>query len=211
MRPLLRTLLMAAAMAVLAGCFSGLNSNALPAQRYVLQAPVAAEAATAIAAAPLQADASLVVLRPNAAPGLVGDGIAVLRPGARLDFYSNARWAADAPAALQSLVIASLRAAGRFATVEPDSGPFATNYLLSLDLEHFEASYGDDGGAPTVQVALVASLGRRSDRSVILSFTARSAIRAEADHMQAVVAAFQQATAQVLSQLAANIAPPAGP
>jgi hypothetical protein len=45
----------------------------------------------------------------------------------------------------------------------------------------------------------------------MVSFTAESRVRAEADRMQAVVAAFGQATGEVLSQLAANAAPPASP
>lgn len=197
--PLLLTL---PALLALPGCFSGLNSKAPAQQRYVLQPPpsAASPAATATAAA-----GALQVLRPNAAPGLAGEGIAVLRPGARLDFYSNARWAADAPVALQSLVIDALRDTGRFATVEPEGGPFASQFLLSLDLTHFEARYAGDG-PPTVDVTVVASLGRRSDRSVIASFTAQSAVRADADRMQSVIAAFEQATGAVLAQLMSGIA-----
>lgn len=196
--PLLLTL---PALLALPGCFSSLNSKAPAQQRYVLQPPPSeSPAATATAAA-----GALQVLRPNAAPGLAGEGIAVLRPGARLDFYSNARWAADAPAALQSLVIDVLRDTGRFATVEPEGGPFASQFLLSLDLTHFEARYAGDG-PPTVDVTVVASLGRRSDRSVIASFTAQSAVRADADRMQSVIAAFEQATGAVLAQLMSGIA-----
>jgi ABC-type uncharacterized transport system auxiliary subunit len=184
-----------------------LNSKVPAQQRYVLQPTLAVPAATeATAGAVAPAAGSVLVMRPSAAPGLAGEGIAVLRPGARLDFYSNARWAADAPVALQSLVIDALRSAGRFATVESDSGPFAAQYVLSLDIEHFEADYPAQG-PPTVRVALVCSLGRRSDRGVIVSFTARSEVRAEADHMQAVMAAFEQATGEALSQVTANIVP----
>jgi ABC-type uncharacterized transport system auxiliary subunit len=197
--PLLLTL---PALLALPACFSSLNSKAPAQQRYVLQPPpsVPSPAATATAAA-----GALQVLRPTAAPGLAGEGIAVLRSGARLDFYSNARWAANAPAALQSLVIDALRDTGRFATVEAEGGPFASQFLLSLDLTHFEARYAGDG-PPTVGVAVVASLGRRSDRSVIASFTAQSAVRADADRMQSVIAAFEQATGAVLAQLMSGIA-----
>ena len=206
MLPALMALMALMALTVLTACFSGLNSKIPAQQRYVLRPTLAAPTA----AAPAPPDATVQVLRPSGAPGLAGEGVAVLRPGARLDYYSNARWAADAPAALQTLVIDSLRNAGRFATVEADTGPFAAQYVLSLELEHFEAEYGADG-PPTVQVALVCSLGRRSERSVIVSFTARSAVRAQADRMQAVMAAFEQATTEALSQVAANIVPPAAP
>jgi cholesterol transport system auxiliary component len=186
----------------LTACFSGLNSKLPAQQRYVLQPAVATPPAAAAART-----GSVEVLRPSAAAGLGGDGIAVLRPGARLDYYSNARWAGDAPSTLQALVIESLRNADRFATVESDSGPFASQYILGLELEHFEAQYRGDG-PPSIELTLVCSLGRRSDRTVIVSFTAHSSVQADADRMQAVIAAFEQATAQALAQVTANIGPP---
>jgi cholesterol transport system auxiliary component len=206
-RPLLLSILLSASLA-LPGCFSGLNSRMPVQQRYVLQ-PTAARDAPPSGTQPsgAQPSGALQVLRPTAAPGLAGEGIAVLRAGARLDYYSNARWASDAPASLQSQVVESLRAGGRFAMVEAEGGPFASQYLLSLELTHFEARYLGEG-PPTVEVALVASLGRRNDRSVIVSFTAHSAVRAEADRMQSVMAAFEQATGEVLAQLTANLGPP---
>jgi cholesterol transport system auxiliary component len=194
------------ALIALPGCVSGLNSKIPPQQSYVLQsAPVSAQAPSGLAA-PVSG-ASVEVLRPSAAPGLEREGIAVLRAGRRLDFYNNARWAARAPAMWQALVIDSLRNAGRFAAVESDGEPFAAQYVLGLELQHFEAVYGD-AGAPSIRVALVGTLGRRSDRVVIASFTARSEVQAGADRMQAVIAAFDQASGEALAQLAANIAPP---
>ncbi|HEY3808768.1 MAG TPA: ABC-type transport auxiliary lipoprotein family protein [Steroidobacteraceae bacterium] len=199
-------------MLLLPGCFSGLNSRAPVQQRYLLQLPArpAAAPSAAPAAAAGPATGTLQVLRPNAAPGLAAEGIAVLRPGDRLDYYSNARWAADAPSAVQDLLIDALRRAGRFTTVESEGGPFASQYLLSLDLTHFEARYGDSG-APTVEVELVASLGRRSDRSLLRTLTAGSSVRAQADRMQAVIAAFGQATDDVLGQISAQLTPPTAP
>jgi cholesterol transport system auxiliary component len=214
-----RLLLALWSVLLLPGCFSGLNSRAPAQQRYVLQlpaqpAPPANAAGTAsTAAAPSSATGpagTLQVLRPNAAPGLASEGIAVLRPGDRLGYYSDARWAADAPAAVQDLLIEALRRAGRFTTVEPEGGPFASQYLLSLDLTHFEARY-PDSGPPTIEVALVASLGRRSDRSLLRTLTAGSSVRAQADRMQAVIAAFGQATDDVLGQISAQLTPPTAP
>jgi ABC-type uncharacterized transport system auxiliary subunit len=200
----------------LAGCVSGLSSHQTIAQRYILlagespenAAAAAGEAAGAATARPLTAGESLRVLRPEAAPGLEGHGIAVLRPGARLDEYRDARWAADTPEALQRLIVDALRRAGRFAVVESDTGPFSAQYLLSLELQHFEARYDSAEGPPTIEVALVATLGRRSDGSVVASIPVSSRVRAAADRMQAVIDAFQSATRSALSQLAEAIAPP---
>jgi cholesterol transport system auxiliary component len=197
----MRMLLVLMATAALPACFSGLNSKIPPPQRYVLQV----ESANAPGA--VGSDASVEVLRPSSAPGLGGDGIVVLRSGARLDFYSNARWADAAPLELQGLVIDALRTGGHFATVESDSGPFAAQYLLSMNIENFQAEYLD-AGPPTVLVTLTCTLGRRSDRRVIVSFTAQGSVKADADRMQAVIAAFGQATSQVMMQIATSTLPP---
>jgi cholesterol transport system auxiliary component len=130
------------------------------------------------------------------------------RPRQRLDYYSDARWAESAPTLLQGLVVETLRQHGRFTLVEPDTGPFDAQYLLSLELTHFEADYGDSG-PPTVRVELVCALGQRSGRHVLESFTAHGSATASADRMQAVVDAFQQATQEALTQLGTRLAPPA--
>jgi ABC-type uncharacterized transport system auxiliary subunit len=204
MRKQIRLLPVLMAAAALPACFSGLNSKLPAPQRYVLQGEITQPPGA------VRTDASVEVLRPSAGPGLGGDGIVVLRSGARLDFYSNARWADAAPLELQGLVIDALRTGGRFATVESDSGPFAAQYLLSMNIDNFQVEYRD-AGPPTVQVTLTCALGKRSDRSVIVSFTAQGTVRADADRMQAVIAAFGQATSQAMTQIAANIVPPAAP
>jgi cholesterol transport system auxiliary component len=198
------------AVIALAACVSGLNTKVPARQSYTLQgvsAPADGPGAAAAAPEGPPAASSIEVLAPSAAPGLGRADIVVLRPGERLDFYANARWAAAAPVMLQSLVIDRLRAANRFASVESDTGPFSAQYVLSLELQHFEAVY-EAAGAPTVRVALVCTLGRRTDRNVVASFTVRSEVRADADRMEAVVAAFDEATGRVLEQLAAEVVPP---
>jgi cholesterol transport system auxiliary component len=195
---------------LLAGCFSGFSSNQRPQQTYVLRLPAATIADPSQAPAVVHGTdpaGSLEVLLPSAGAGLTGEGIAVLRSGQRLDYYSDARWAEPAPALLEALVIETLRQKGRFALVEPDGGPFDAQYLLSLELTHFEAEYADSG-PPTVRVEVVCALGRRSGRAVLESFTAVGSAAASADHMQAVVEAFEQATRAALTQIGTRLALP---
>jgi cholesterol transport system auxiliary component len=198
-------LAMASAWLLLAGCSGGLKSNLPAAQIYLLRpgiAPAAAAAAPGLG--------NLQVMLPQASAGLATDRIVLLRSGARLDYYGGARWATTAPAMLQMLVIDALRASNRFAMVESDTGPFPAEYVLSMELRHFEADYTTTG-PPMVHVALDASLGRRGKRDIIVSCSADSQVKAGADRMQAVVAAFEQASGEALSQLAARIALPAAP
>jgi cholesterol transport system auxiliary component len=188
------------AAGALAGCVNGLRSN-VPAPQIYLLDPRPATVASGVAGA----RETLQVLAPRAAPGLGTDGIAVLRPGGRLDYYLGARWAAAAPPMLQTLAIDALRASQRFALVEPDSGPFPADYELILEVRHFEARYGDEA-APTIHVTLIASVGRRSMSAPSANLVADSEVKAQDNRMQAVVAAFEQATAQALGKLVAAVA-----
>jgi cholesterol transport system auxiliary component len=194
--------MMVAALLLLAGCSGGLKSNLPLAQVYVLRPSWSVPSSTATVRA-----GSVQVMLPLPAAGLASDSIVVLRSGERLDYYSGARWAAAAPGMLQTLAIDALRGANRFAMVESDAGPFASDYVLSLELRHFEAEY-TGAGPPTVHVELVSTFGKRGSRDVITSFTASSRVAADADRLQAVVAAFERATGDALTQIATNVSLP---
>jgi len=205
--------LAAASLACLlaAGCSSWLKSNLPVSQVYVLRPTWPTMPGSAAVNPPgATATATIQVEFPIAAPGLATDGIAVLRSGERLDYYSAARWAGAAPGMLQMLAIDALRATHRFTMVESDAGPFGSDYVLSLELNHFEAEYSSPG-PPTVHVALVATLGKRGSREVLASVAADSKVSADADRLQAVVAAFEHATGDALSQLAAEVPAPVLP
>ena len=197
----------------LAGC-AGLHSNESATQVYTLAPPLPAMAETAAAAPGTPgvppAAATLKVLRPLSAPGLDGDAIVLTRGGQQLDFYAHSRWAAPLPELLQSAAIDALRAAGRFRAVQSDAAPLDADYLLQLEIRRFQAEYHGDG-PPTIVVQLVATLGRRSDRSLISSAVAEGATAAGANRMQSVSAAFEAALGQALAQLVDRIQPPAAP
>jgi len=63
-------------------------------------------------------------------------------------------------------------------------------------------------GPPTVQVQLLATLGRRADRSVLATVSASGTAPASENRMQSVVAAFQAALGTALGELSAGLATP---
>lgn len=204
-------LLAALAAIALTACVSGLHSNEPAPQSYLLDPGPAAVApdVTAVPGVPASRR-SLQVLAPAAGPGLAGDAIAVLRSGARFDHYRGARWAADTTAMLQALAIDALRPTGRFSLVDAEGAPFVPDYVLALELRHFEAQYRE-AGPPTVHVTLIATLARRGAGESAISVIADSEVRAQDDRMQAVVAAFGEATGQALRKVvAAVVAVPPG-
>ncbi len=179
----------------LTSCGSVFESDLDAPQSYVLRLPPAT-------APEINRDAGRVVVqRPEASPGLESERIALIRSEQRFDFYAASRWAAPAPDVVGSVMIDTLRATGTFSAVLDDSAPFAARYSLRCTLRRFEADYTKGGGAPTVFVALDCTLGRRRDRELLASFTAQGSARAADDRLNAVVAAFESATAAAMAEL----------
>ena len=74
-------------------------------------------------------------------------------------------------------------------------------YNLRCHLHRFEADYTKGGGAPTVYVVLDCTLGRHRDRELLATFTAQGSAKAGEDRLNAVVAAFEAATAAAMNEL----------
>jgi cholesterol transport system auxiliary component len=191
-----------------AGCAS-FHSDAPAVQVYALDPTFAAAPAPAVppaAAAPVSAVPTLQVLRPLAAPGLDTTGIALTRDGQRLDYYAASRWPAPLPELVQSLAVESLRASGKFRSVQPDAGAFAADLVLQLEIKRCQAAYAGEG-APFVQVQLLATLGRRDERAILATVTAEASVPATDNRMRPVVAAFQSALGAALTDLATRVTP----
>jgi cholesterol transport system auxiliary component len=191
----LRTWLCLSVSLPLAACSGVFESDLAAPQSYVLRLPAAA------ASAPTNGAGSVLVQRPEASPGLESERIALLRSQQRFDFYAASRWAAPAPDVIESVMVDTLRATGAFSAVFDDSAPFAPRYSLRCTLRRFEADYTKGGGAPTVFVALDCTLGRHRDRELLASFTASGSAVATEDRLNAVVAAFESATAVAMKEL----------
>ena len=179
----------------LLGCSGVFESDMAAPQAYVLRLPPGA------APEPGPTGGRVVVQRPEASPGLESERIALLRSEQRFDFYAASRWAAPAPDIVESVIIDTLRATGAFSAVLDDSAAFAGRYSLRCTLRRFEADYTKGSGAPTVFVTLDCTLGRRRDRELLASFTAQGSARAAEDRLNAVVGAFEAATAAAMSEL----------
>jgi cholesterol transport system auxiliary component len=204
-RPLRRALAFAASgalAAALGACGSLLHNDAPALQAWALAAPVAAPAAGA-AVTPIPA--TLRVLRPLAAAALDTDRIALLRADRSLDYYAANRWPGRVPELLQGLVIDTLRAAGSYRAVQPESAPFAYQETLQVEVRDFQAEYAA-GGAPVVRVALVCTLGQRGDNGVLATFTLSGSAAATDNRMHAIVAAFNQALDAALAALPGQVA-----
>jgi cholesterol transport system auxiliary component len=188
-----RIAIVAAALALAAGCFGGLKNEAPAPLTYRLDAP------RLEAGEPLAADLAVVVDR--AAPGLDTDRVAGRWPGMRLDYIAGARWADGLPVLLQSALVESFQDSGRLRSVQGDMGRFRATHSLVLEVRRFEADYAA-GGLPVAQVEFAATLGRLSDREVLASFTVAASESAAENRQSSVVAALDAAFARAAAEVA---------
>lgn len=181
------------------GCSGVLHSDAPPVQVYSLTAP---PASSDPAEPPAAVAGSLRVAHPLAGPGLGTSQIVLRQPDYRLNVYAASTWAADTPSLVESLAVRTMRASGRWSSVQDAESPFPSKYLLRISIRRFDADYGADGGAPpTVHVTLDCTLGAEEGREVLASFVASGSATARANRLGEVVAAFQRATDQALASM----------
>ena len=186
-----------------AGCSNALlGPNGDPPVLYRLDAPAAASGAQVPARLPL----ALAVARPRAAESLDGDRIAVVQPGNRFDHYAEVRWLEPAPEMLQSLLVRTLQAGGRFETVVAAPSRVPADLLLDVELRRFEARYSSADSAPVVDVEMQFTLvDLRNGRRVPGPLASAQALAA-ADRRAEVASAFQLATGEVLARASAWLA-----
>jgi len=187
-------------LAALAGCTGSLFKSDSPEPRTYALRP---------APAPVQGverlPASIRIGRPRAAPGLDSNQIAVLKDERELDHIRAAQWGDRAPRVLQAFLVASLDASGLFASVTPDDSPVPANYLIDIELRDFEVVYAD-AGPPVAKVLLVASLLATSERTLVDSFELGAEVHATENRLGPIVAAMEQASREVASELARRTA-----
>ena len=188
-----------------AGCSGLLRSDARAVQVYTLRADDASShGGTDPGSAP---SLSLRVAHPLAGPGLNTSQIVLLQPDHRMNVYAASTWAADAPALVESLATQTLRASGKWRSVEDAESPFPSDYLLQIAIRRFDADYSAGSDTPpTVHVTLDCTLGAEDGRTILASFVADGSAAASANKLSEVVAAFQQATDQALGSMSQQAA-----
>ena len=202
----------ASSMALLLGGCAGnlLRSDAEAPDTFRLGFAAATAAATA-SATPSNSGLALAVARPRAAAAIDTDRIAVLSAGNRFDYYAAARWAESAPQMLQQNLVSALAATAQFGGgVMTAPARVPTELLLDVELRRFEvvttgADAASSGAAPVVYVQVQASLVDTRRLARVTNFVSEAAVPASENRLSAVVAAFDRANAQVVSDIAARV------
>jgi len=189
-----RAVLVVAALAC-SGCGSLLETDLPPSTNYVLaSAPAASTGVT-------RSDADLSIGRPDLAPGLDTERIAVLR-GRQLDYYRGAQWGGRATEIVQTLLVDSFEDQQLFRSVTTEQSRVSSDYVLDVSVRDFQAEYASDNDAPTAHVTIFGRLIRVSDRQLVQTFASTAQSKAADNRMGAVAAAFETAAQKVVLELA---------
>jgi cholesterol transport system auxiliary component len=181
----------------LTACSGSLFESDLPVPtRYVIATAAPAEAATSSAAS--QVD--LAIGRPDVAPGLDSERIAVLR-GHELDYYRGALWGGSVLETVQTFLVAALQDQKRFRSVATEQARIAGDYLLDVEVRDFQAEYSAAGALPVARVTLVCRLIRIGDRKMVDTITVTGSQGAAENRLSSVAEAFQTVMRQLSVEL----------
>ena len=196
----MRTALLAALALLCSACTGSLFESDLPAAvGYVI---ASAPAGSLTGAPATQADLSIG--RPDFAPGLDNERIAVLK-GRQLDYYRGARWGGRTVEVVQTLLVSSLNDQKLFRSVTAEQARVAGDYMLDIEVRHFEAD-SSSGTIPTAHVMFIGRLIRIVDRKLVETVSSESRVAATEERMTSVAAAFESAAQKVALDLARQTA-----
>lgn len=144
----------------------------------------------------------LTIASPTAPLSLDTSRIAVTRGPTRFDYFADSVWTDRLPALLQTLLLEAFESSGRVPDVEADTGGLTTQgTTLHTDIRQFEARYADlESHHAEVIVALDLRLGVAPEDKQIGRTLIGQRVAATQNGMDAIVTAFDGATAAVLRQ-----------
>jgi cholesterol transport system auxiliary component len=206
--PQRRQFIVSGAAALLSGCGSiQLIPQPMQPQLYVLRPQVAT---------PMGAPVRwrLTVGPPDAPASLDTARIALSRSATTMDYFANAAWNDRLPLIFQRLLIQTFDASNRIVAVDRDTAGSESDYLLQTEIRDFEAHYDTPDAAPQINVSVQAKLTRMPQREIVSSLSVMQQAQASGNALDAIVSAFDTATAAAIAQITAwtlNAPTPASP
>lgn len=166
---------------------------------YVLNAPKTEAAASRI-------DRDLEVANPTAAPGLETERIALKQSSTTIDYFAESRWPSTLPAMVQSAMVRTIERQGLVKSVSNDETGTAADDILSISIQDFQAEYKDKNAAPMIHITLSVKLSDAATQKVFGSFVVEKSVAAEANSVEKIIAAFDDAFQQLLIETTTQLA-----
>ncbi len=202
-RPFLSLVCVAFAAITLASCVELPGINEAPPRLYVL---------TPKSTFPQDMPAvtwQLLVETPNSPAGLNTARIALQDSPVELRYFRQANWTDFGPKMVQSLMIESFENSGRIISVGREQIGLRSDFLLKSDLREFQAEYDEaiPAGAtalaanyspPWARVRINLKLVKMPQREIVATETFERRVRAKANTMTDIIAAFDDALGKAL-------------
>lgn len=144
---------------------------------------------------------ALTILRPDVAPGLDSDRIALTQPDGSMDFYAKATYPDRLPALVQQALLDGFEACGRIGAVAPEQAALHADYNLLTEVKDFAAHYSQPDGVPGVTVSITAKLITTHGRVIVSSFSTTQTGTATINSAGAATQALQQALAAAVTAI----------
>ena len=141
----------------------------------------------------------LILEQPLANAGLSTTRIALWPNPTNLEYYARASWTDRAPDMIQTLMIESFENSNKIVSVGRESVGLRADFVLKSEIREFQSDYLD--GVPHAHVGLNAKLVKMPERVIVGSQKFDSVIKAEADRLDDIIAAFDAALGKVLKRL----------
>jgi cholesterol transport system auxiliary component len=181
-----------ALLLALTGCGSLLGPSGPPPVYYGLTTPKPA----ASTARPIEQQ--LLVDVPRAPLDLDTTRVAVMQKPNAVEYYADVLWRDRVPQMLQTLLVRTLEASGRFRAVGVAGSGLRSDLLLHGDIAHFEARAYQG----VVHVEMTLRLVRAADRSIVATRDFESTAPTTSTRFDDVIAAFDRATSEMLVRIA---------
>jgi cholesterol transport system auxiliary component len=122
--------------------------------------------------------------------------------GGQAAYIAGARWIAPAGSLFEAALTRAFDVDAGSAHLLAPGEPAIAEFVLKIDVRTFEVRYSHGAGAaPKVVVEIYAALSDRADPRIEASRLFRASAPARSNSMHAIVAAFDDAVRQVLTQL----------
>lgn len=187
---------------LLVGCGSLLPKGGPAPRLYTLNALAVPKNADQSAREPLPVN--LKVLKPQAAPGLETERIALRKNNNQIDYYADARWASDAATLLQSSLVESFEASRRLRSVSNDLVVLKSDYDVLIELRDFQADYTSNQ-AIAAHVRLTAKLINTKTEEIVKTFPYDQIETVKGSSLNDIVLAFDKAQQVVAQKLVQDV------
>ncbi len=142
----------------------------------------------------------LLVESPVVQAGLNTTRVALQRGPTQFEYYARASWTDRAPVMVQTLILESFENTDRIVAVGREALGLRANFVLKVELREFQAEY-IAAEAPAVRVLINAKLVQMPRRAIVGSERFEHVATAEADRLELIVEAFDDALGKVLRDL----------